>query len=100
MKLLTGSCLCGKVDIEIPDEFEYMGNCHCSDCRKFTGSNNTNRPPMLVGGFRLNTTLKKLQFGLLRRQGCQSSVVLKSVWKKRPFTNSNRPPMLVGGFLG
>jgi hypothetical protein len=38
MKKLIGSCLCGKVQIKIPDEFEYMGNCHCSQCRKFTGS--------------------------------------------------------------
>ena len=38
MKKLNGSCLCGKVQIEVPDEFEYMGNCHCSECRKFTGS--------------------------------------------------------------
>lgn len=38
MKKLYGSCLCGKVQIEVPDDFEYMGNCHCSECRKFTGS--------------------------------------------------------------
>jgi hypothetical protein len=38
MKMLRGSCLCGKVVIELPDEFDYMGNCHCSQCRKFTGS--------------------------------------------------------------
>ncbi|MFD2180386.1 GFA family protein [Veronia pacifica] len=36
--MLKGSCLCGKITIEVPDEFEYMGNCHCSECRKFTGS--------------------------------------------------------------
>ncbi len=38
MKNLSGTCLCGKVKIQIPDEFEYMGNCHCSGCRKFSGS--------------------------------------------------------------
>lgn len=38
MTQLTGSCLCGAVVIQVPDEFEYMGNCHCSECRKFTGS--------------------------------------------------------------
>jgi len=38
MTILNGSCLCGKVKIQVPDEFEYMGNCHCSECRKFTGS--------------------------------------------------------------
>ncbi|MGF1716702.1 GFA family protein [Photobacterium chitinilyticum] len=38
MRKLVGSCLCQKVQIEVPDNFEYMGNCHCSECRKFTGS--------------------------------------------------------------
>ncbi|ART82662.1 ADP-ribosylglycohydrolase [Oceanisphaera profunda] len=36
--MLEGSCLCGKVKIQVPNEFEYMGNCHCSECRKFTGA--------------------------------------------------------------
>lgn len=35
---LTGSCLCGKVRIQVPDKFAYVGNCHCSECRKFSGS--------------------------------------------------------------
>lgn len=38
MKYLTGSCLCRKVKIQVPDRFDYVGNCHCSDCRKFSGS--------------------------------------------------------------
>ena len=38
MKNLSGSCLCGKVRIQVPDDFKYMGNCHCSECRKFSGS--------------------------------------------------------------
>ncbi len=38
MKILDGSCLCGKVKIQVPDDFDFMGNCHCSQCRKFTGS--------------------------------------------------------------
>ena len=38
MNTLLGSCLCGKVKIQLPDEFEYMRNCHCQQCRKFTGS--------------------------------------------------------------
>ena len=38
MKQLEGTCLCGKVKIQTPDDFDYMGNCHCSECRKFSGS--------------------------------------------------------------
>ncbi|MEH6628634.1 MAG: GFA family protein [Motiliproteus sp.] len=37
MKYLNGSCNCGKVEIKIPDDFELMGNCHCKECRKFSG---------------------------------------------------------------
>lgn len=38
MKTLTGTCLCGKVRIELPDRFDFMGYCHCSECRKWSGS--------------------------------------------------------------
>ncbi len=38
MKYLKGSCLCQKVKIQVADRFEYIGNCHCSECRKFSGS--------------------------------------------------------------
>lgn len=35
---LKGTCLCGKVAYEVPDEFEAAFNCHCSNCRRTTGS--------------------------------------------------------------
>lgn len=37
MKELHASCLCGAVALTLPDQFDYMGNCHCSECRKFSG---------------------------------------------------------------
>lgn len=37
-KILQGSCLCGAVRYEVADEFQYSGNCHCSQCRRATGS--------------------------------------------------------------
>lgn len=40
MKLLKGSCLCGQVKVEMPDRFDYIGSCHCSECRKFSGAAN------------------------------------------------------------
>ena len=40
VKILKGSCLCGQVKIEVPDRFEYIGSCHCSECRKFSGAAN------------------------------------------------------------
>jgi hypothetical protein len=35
---LSGKCFCGAVEYEVADEFEYSAYCHCSDCRRTTGS--------------------------------------------------------------
>ena len=37
-RLLAGTCLCGKVAYQVADTFEYAMNCHCSQCRRATGS--------------------------------------------------------------
>lgn len=34
----NGSCLCGKVSYEITGNLNIFQYCHCSRCRKFTGS--------------------------------------------------------------
>ncbi len=36
--MLTGKCLCGAVEYTVADEFLYALNCHCSNCRRATGS--------------------------------------------------------------
>lgn len=38
MKKHQGSCLCGKVTYEVMGEFDKFFFCHCSRCRKVTGS--------------------------------------------------------------
>ena len=38
MRELRGSCLCRGVEYTVDDDFQYMGHCHCSQCRKFSGS--------------------------------------------------------------
>ena len=35
---LRGACLCGAVEYTVLDEFEYALYCHCSQCRRATGS--------------------------------------------------------------
>jgi hypothetical protein len=35
---LHGSCECGRVRYRVEDEFVYASNCHCSRCRRATGS--------------------------------------------------------------
>ncbi|MFT6655758.1 MAG: hypothetical protein ACJAWI_002533, partial [Marinomonas primoryensis] len=36
--LHTGSCLCGAVKFELKGEFKKFFLCHCSRCRKTSGS--------------------------------------------------------------
>ncbi|MCB1341016.1 MAG: GFA family protein [Pseudooceanicola sp.] len=37
-RILTGQCLCGGVTYSLPDRFAYALICHCSQCRRATGS--------------------------------------------------------------
>ena len=37
-RILAGKCLCGAVHYAVADEFRYAANCHCSNCRRATGS--------------------------------------------------------------
>ena len=38
VRKLSGKCFCGAVHYEVADEFVYAANCHCSNCRRTTGS--------------------------------------------------------------
>lgn len=38
MKRLNGKCYCGAIAYEVEDAFVYAANCHCSNCRRTTGS--------------------------------------------------------------
>ena len=37
-RVLSGCCACGAVRYEVADAFRYAMNCHCTDCRRATGS--------------------------------------------------------------
>ena len=37
-RTLAGRCYCGAVRYAVADEFVYAANCHCSNCRRTTGS--------------------------------------------------------------
>ncbi|MFT4096765.1 MAG: GFA family protein [Rhodoblastus sp.] len=37
-RMLAGKCYCGAVEYAVADEFLYAANCHCSNCRRTTGS--------------------------------------------------------------
>ena len=38
MKMLAGGCYCGRVVYDVDDAFDYALICHCSNCRRTTGS--------------------------------------------------------------
>lgn len=37
-RILAGKCFCGAVEYTVSDEFLYAAYCHCSNCRRTTGS--------------------------------------------------------------
>ena len=37
-RVLCGKCFCSAVEYSVADEFSYAANCHCSQCRRTTGS--------------------------------------------------------------
>jgi len=62
MKQINGGCLCGSVKYVIPDDLLYAGYCHCSECRRWTGS-----PFSTSGG------IKASEFTLVKGGTCLSS---------------------------
>jgi hypothetical protein len=53
-RTLAGKCLCGAVHYAVTDEFVYAANCHCSNCRRATGS--AFKPFAGIGRDRLSIT--------------------------------------------
>ena len=53
MATLRGSCQCGGVQFEIPDEFEGMAFCHCATCKKLSGGVGTANGRMRTDAIRL-----------------------------------------------
>jgi hypothetical protein len=51
---LTGRCGCGRVQYAVADAFDYALNCHCSGCRRATGS--AFKPLAGIGRDRLGIT--------------------------------------------
>jgi hypothetical protein len=51
--MLSGSCLCGGVEYEINGAIEKITNCHCSLCRKMSGSAFSSGATIPAASFRL-----------------------------------------------
>ena len=53
--MLKGSCLCGGVTYEVPSELGPIIMCHCSKCRKATGTAFATNTPINAADFKLVT---------------------------------------------
>jgi hypothetical protein len=53
MERLTGSCLCGGVRFELTQPFRRASHCHCSRCRKHSGTFGLTQGRVPREGFRL-----------------------------------------------
>jgi hypothetical protein len=51
--MYTGSCLCGNVRYELTAELGDFGYCHCTSCRKASGSAHAANAPISRAHFRL-----------------------------------------------
>ena len=53
MATLRGSCQCGGVEFELPDEFLSMTYCHCTTCQKLSGGIGTANARVRTDAIRL-----------------------------------------------
>ena len=53
--MLAGSCLCGGVKYEIDGKLDAVTNCHCSLCRKMSGSAFASGATIPTASFRIVT---------------------------------------------
>ncbi len=78
----TGSCLCGSIRYEISGELGDFGYCHCTSCRKASGSAHSANSPVDRSDFRLlggASTLREYESspGKIRAfcEGCGSPIL-------------------------
>jgi hypothetical protein len=91
---LAGSCLCGKARYRVADAFDYAMNCHCSRCRRATGSAFKPMGGVPLGKLRLETgpdsilTYGKADAADIHCAACGSllySVVREGQWRMSPM---------------
>ena len=62
MNNIKGGCLCDSVSFLITDDLMYAGYCHCSECRRWTGS-----------AFSVTGGVNESKFTLVKGEACLSS---------------------------
>src|SRR6266704_330562 len=59
--MYKGSCLCSKVRYEIAGEIGEFGYCHCTSCRKASGTAHAANAPVQRSDFRLTSGAEDLR---------------------------------------
>jgi len=59
--MYTGSCLCRRVQYEISGELGDFGYCHCTSCRKASGTAHAANAPVQRSEFRLTSGADELR---------------------------------------
>ncbi len=93
-EMITGSCLCGKIEFEVENRFEDLFFCHCQQCRKITGSAHASNLFGDPGGFRWLRGKEDVKcFEYPGRQF--TTVFCKECGSGLPFLNSDGTKIIV-----
>ena len=71
--MIDGKCLCGEITYTLKSELLYLYNCHCKECRAFSGSSMATNATIVAADLDisdLNRNLKFLQTTGGRRHFC------------------------------
>lgn len=92
---MKGSCLCGSIQYEIDPPFRLFQYCHCSRCRKFTGSAHAANLFVPASQFRWLAGLELLGKFDLREAKYLTTSFCKACGSSMPWEVKGVPNMVV-----
>ena len=96
--IVRGSCLCGSVTYEASKPFEMFVNCHCSRCRKASGTAHTTNAVVRPGAFRWTQGQDRVvRFDLTTARSFATSFCEVCGAPLPHFTRSGRQVIIPGG---
>ncbi|UKZ81409.1 hypothetical protein TrVFT333_009181 [Trichoderma virens FT-333] len=101
--MLESSCLCGTNRLTFDGDIIVRMRCHCIDCRKFSGSTNTNNILLPIAGLKilqgtLRTYAKEAETGnIMTSYFCENC---GSTLYRRSSFNDEVAAVMIGGIDG
>jgi hypothetical protein len=71
--MIEGKCLCGEITYKLTSDFLYLYNCHCVECRAFSGSSMATNASVVAADLEIsdpNNNLKLFQTSSGKRHFC------------------------------